>query len=111
MVESRVVTNRLDPALGTRAAEAQAALEREDWAAAKELCEPLARMGSVRHMLALGRIHDNENDPQLCDYRAARYWYERALNEGLSVEAALGLGRMYYVGRGGDRLRESVFIL
>ena len=36
------------------------------------------------------------------DYEKARFYYERAIEQLVSVEAYLGLGRIYYFGRGVD---------
>jgi len=50
--------------------------------------------------LALGYIYERGGQGVNRDFVAARHWFERALVEANSVEAALALGRYYYFGLG-----------
>lgn len=101
-MDLRIATEHLDPVPGTQSAEAFDALERGDITKAKELFEPLARTGSIRAMLALGRIHDgaDKSHPNLDDDEQALYWYTQAVEKGQSVHAGRNLARMYYLGQG-----------
>jgi TPR repeat protein len=82
---------------------ARAALKREDWTTAIHLYEPLARLGSTEAMMGLALIYDSgswTSARSFQDFQAARYWYDKAYVQGNLVQAALGLGNIYYLGRG-----------
>jgi TPR repeat protein len=93
--------DKVKPAPDTRIAEAQKALENGDLVIAQRLFNILADTGSKPALLALAIIYERGGNGIPQDYGSARVWYERAYKEGNSVEAALALGRMYYLGQGG----------
>ena len=76
--------------------DAQAALARRDYPAARQLLEPLARDGVAQAQLQLGLLHyHGQGVPE--DNEQARRWFERAARQGLA-EAQFRLGTMYAFG-------------
>ncbi len=76
--------------------DAQAALARRDYAAARQLLEPLARDGVAQAQLQLGLLHYHGHGVRESDAQA-RQWFERAARQGLA-EAQFQLGNMYAYG-------------
>ena len=86
--------------VNTRLAKAKQALDVENYGDARDQYEILAGIGSKEALLALGYIYERGGKGVERDYSAARYWFERSLNEGKAVRAALALGKFYYLGLG-----------
>jgi len=86
--------------VNSRLTNAKKALAAEDYECAREQYEVLASLGSKEALLALGCIYERGGNGVTRDYATARHWYERSLNEGKSVRAALALGKFYYMGLG-----------
>jgi TPR repeat protein len=76
----------------------RAAYERQDYAAAIQLCRPLADEGDARAQLSLGGMYYNGHGvPQ--DYPEAAKWTRRAAEQGYAPAQA-DLGVLYWNGQG-----------
>lgn len=73
-----------------------AAVERQDYAQAVRLLEPLARKGDAAAQLQLGLLHYHGRGVPESDAKAFA-WFERAAKKG-SAEAQYQLGHMYAYG-------------
>jgi TPR repeat protein len=74
------------------------AYDRQDYAAATQLCRPLAEQGNVRAQLSLGGMYYNGQGVQQ-DYAEAAKWTRRAAEQGYAPAQA-DLGVMYWNGEG-----------
>lgn len=72
------------------------ALKRQDYAAAAQLLEPLARAGQAQAQLRLGSLYYHGHGVQESNELALQ-WYERAARQGLA-EAQFHVGNMYAYG-------------
>jgi TPR repeat protein len=78
-----------------------AAFDRQDYAAALQLCRPLAEQGNVRAETRLGGMYYNGQGVQR-DYAEATKWVRRAAERGYAP-AQTYLGIMYWNGQGVPR--------
>jgi uncharacterized protein len=75
-----------------------AAFDRQDYAAALQLCRPLAEQGDARAQTSLGGMYYNGQGVQR-DFAEAAKWVRKAAEQGYaSAEADLGI--MYWNGQG-----------
>jgi TPR repeat protein len=75
-----------------------AAFDRQDYAAALQLCRPLAEQGDARAQTGLGGLYYNGQGIQQ-DYAEAAKWARKAAEQGYaSAQAYLGI--MYWNGQG-----------
>src|SRR6516162_3926902 len=81
-----------------------AAFDRQDYAAALQLCRPLAEQGDVRAQTSLGGMYYNGQGVQR-DYAEATKWVRKAAEQGYAPAQA-DLGIMYWNGQG--VLRDAV---
>jgi hypothetical protein len=75
-----------------------AAYDRRDYAAALQLCRPLAEHGDARAQLSLGGMYYNGQGVQR-DYAEAAEWTRKAAEQGYAPAQA-DLGVMYWNGQG-----------
>ena len=75
-----------------------AAYDRRDYAAAVQLCRPLAEKGDARAQLSLGGIYYNGQAVQQ-DYAEAAKWTRKAAEQGYAPAQA-DLGVLYWNGQG-----------
>jgi len=78
-----------------------AAFDRQDYAAALQLCRPLAEQGDVRAQTSLGGMYYNGQGVQR-DYAEATKWVRKAAERGYAPAQAY-LGVMYWNGQGVPR--------
>jgi TPR repeat protein len=76
----------------------RAAYERKEYAAATQLCRPLAEQGDVRAQLSLGGMYYNGQGVQQ-DYAEAAKWTRKAAEQGYTPAQA-DLGILYWNGQG-----------
>jgi TPR repeat protein len=76
----------------------RAAYERQEYAAAIQLCRPLAEQGDVRAQLSLGGMYYNGRGVQQ-DYAEAAKWTRKAAEQGYAP-AQVDLGVLYWNGQG-----------
>ena len=76
----------------------EAAYNRQDYAAAIQLCRPLAEQGDVRAQLSLGGMYYHGQGVQQ-DYAEAAKWARKAAEQGYAP-AQVDLGIMYWNGEG-----------
>jgi len=76
----------------------EAAYNRQDYAAAIQLCRPLAEQGDVRVQLSLGGMYYNGQGVQQ-DYPEAAKWTRKAAEQGYTPAQA-DLGVLYWNGQG-----------
>ena len=81
--------------------ECRAAYERQDYAAAIQLCRPLAEEGDARAQLSLGGMYYNGQGVQQ-DFPEAAKWTRRAAEQGYAPAQA-DLGVLYWNGQGVPR--------
>ena len=81
-----------------RLEECAAAYDRQDYAAALQLCRPLAEQGDARAQTSLGGMYYNGQGVQR-DYAEAAKWARRAAEQGYAPAQA-DLGVMYWNGQG-----------
>ena len=74
------------------------AFDRQDYAAALQLCRPLAEQGDVRAQTSLGAMYYNGQGVQQ-DYAEATKWLRKAAERGYAPAQAY-LGIMYWNGQG-----------
>lgn len=94
---------------GTRITEARNALKQGDFVTARAFFKDLADTGSKQALLGLAAIYERGGEGVPQDMAAARYWYERAFNDASLIVAGLALGKMSYLGLGGDVDYEKAF--
>jgi len=75
-----------------------AAYDRRDYAAAVQLCRPLAEKGDARAQLSLGGMYYNGQGVQR-DYAEAAEWTRKAAEQGYAPAQA-DLGVLYWNGQG-----------
>ena len=75
-----------------------AAYDRQDYAAALQLCRPLAEQGDARAQTSLGGMYYNGQGVQR-DYAEAAKWVRKAAEQGYAPAQA-DLGVMYWNGQG-----------
>ena len=75
-----------------------AAYDRQDYAAALQLCRPLAEKGDARAQLSLGGMYYNGQGVQQ-DYVEAARWTRKGAEQGYAPAQA-DLGVMYWNGQG-----------
>ena len=75
-----------------------AAYDRRDYAAAVQLCRPLAEKGDARAQLSLGGMYYNGQGVQQ-DYAEAAKWTRKAAEQGYAPAQA-DLGVLYWNGQG-----------
>jgi TPR repeat protein len=78
-----------------------AAFDRQDYAAALQLCRPLAEQGDVRAQTSLGGMYYNGQGVQR-GYEEATKWLRKAAERGYAPAQAY-LGIMYWNGQGVPR--------
>ena len=75
-----------------------AAFDRQDYAAAHQLCRPLAEQGDARAQTSLAGMYYNGQGVQR-DYAEAAKWVRRAAEQGYAPAQA-DLGVLYWNGQG-----------
>jgi uncharacterized protein len=75
-----------------------AAFDRQDYAAAHQLCRPLAEQGDARAQTSLGGMYYNGQGVQR-DYVEAAKWVRKSAEQGYAPAQA-DLGVMYWNGQG-----------
>jgi len=75
-----------------------AAFDRQDYAAALQLCRPLAEQGDARAQLSLGGMYYNDQGVQQ-GYSEAAKWTRKAAEQGYTPAQA-HLGVLYWNGQG-----------
>jgi len=85
-------------AMAGAAEDCAAAYDRRDYAAAIQLCRPLAEQGDARAQTGLGGMYYNGQGAQR-DYAEAAKWVRRAAERGYAPAQA-DLGVMYWNGEG-----------
>lgn len=80
-----------------------------DAAAALYLFKDLAKDGELGALREIGNIYELGDGGVEQDFKKAFYWYKRAVDEADDVWGYIGLGRLYYYGRGVVQDYEKAF--